>query len=471
MNNLGISLKDQNSTIDQKTQAPNQLATSSLETSKPKSQILVLDGVRAVACLSVLLYHMSFIAGTKGIWGPVYNTHDVSGIIAFFAASFAYFGEEGVILFFILSGFLLFLPYAKALLFESPWPSWRRFYLRRFFRILPGYFVALFLIALLFHPEFLQSSHWHDLWLFLSFSMNKNLSEQLNGPFWTLAVEFQFYLLLPIIAWLCSLIVRRGTLHWRVLKLTLCLLAMVAWGLLTRYWGIYIANTPQLDFLIPHTASIALIPFIYSDTGKFSEVFAVGMLLCMIYTYTQYAPSGERWRTRMYRLSPLILTVGLALLLFLSLWHFYFIDMNPLHYAKHPKSYIVSSFLDPGIPAIVSRYWPEWQPLGCAIGYGLCLWALLYGSVRLKRPIEWSVLRWVALISFSLYMWHLPFLYVFRDIILPNIRQQGWNPLVQYGAFWCWILLIIIPVSAMLYRWIEQPGIRLGERFIRRLEG
>lgn len=467
MNNLEISTRDQDTASNQKF---NQSAMNSLEASKPKSKILVLDGVRAVAFLSVLLYHMSFIAGVKGIWGPVYDIHDVPGILAYFTASFAYFGEAGVILFFILSGFLLFLPYAKVLLFESPWPSLRRFYLRRIFRILPGYFSALFLIALLFHPEFLQASHRHDLWLFLTFGMDKNLSEQLNGPFWTLAVEFQFYLLLPIIAWLCSLVVRRGTLHWRLLKLTLCLLMIAAWGLLTRYWGIYIVNTPKLDFLIPHSVSLALKPFLYADTGKYFEVFAVGMLLCMIYIYTQHAPSGELWRIRMYRLSPLIFMAGLALLFFLSLWHFYFIDINPLHYANHPKSYQVSRFLDPTIPAIVSRYWSEWQPLGWAIGYGCCLWALLHGSAKLKRPIEWSILRRIALISFSLYMWHLPFLYLFRDVILPNIRQQGWGSLVQYGAFWCWVLLTIIPVSTMLYRWIEQPGIRFGEWLIHKLE-
>ncbi len=470
MNNLDTFIRDHGPTIDQKTQAFNQSTTNLLGVSKPKSQILVLDGVRAVACLSVLLYHMSFLAGTMGIWGPVYDVHDILGILAYFAASLAYFGESGVVLFFLLSGFLLFLPYSKALLFESPWPSLRRFYLRRIFRILPGYFVTLFLIALLFHPEFLHSSHWHDLLLLLTFSMDKNLSEQLNGPFWTLAVEFQFYLLLPIIAWLFSLIVRRGTLYRRMLKLTLCLLAMVAWGLLTRYWGIYIVNTPKLDFLIPHAVSMTLKPYLFADTGKYTEVFALGMLLCIIYSYTQNSSSAEFWNSKMRRLSPLTLTVGLALLFFLSLWHFYFFDTNPFHYAKHPKSYIVSSFIDLGIPAIVSRYWAQWQVLGHALGYGLCLLALLYGSARLRCPIESSVLRWTASISFSLYMWHLPFLRLFAFSILSNIQRQGWDPLIQYGAFWCWILLVILPVSAMLYRWIEQPGIRLGERLIRKLE-
>ncbi len=459
MNNLDIPIRDQDIAIDQKTQAFNQSRTTSLEVSKQKSQIPVLDGLRAIACLAVLSYHVNFLARVYGIWRPL---HGINTLIA----TLIYFGESGVILFFLLSGFLLFLPYVKALLFDSPWPSLRRFYLRRIFRIVPGYFVAVFLIALFFHPEFLHHSHWHDLWLFLTFRMDNTLSQQFNGPFWTLAVEFQFYLLLPIISWLFSLIVRRGTVHQRMLKLTLCLFVMTAWGLLTRYWGLFIADTPKLDFLIPHSVSAALKPYIYGDTSKFFEVFAVGMLICMAYTYIQNAPSAENWNTRIRRLSPLILTVGLAILFFLSLWHFYYISINTSNYTKYIP---VFTFLDPYIPTIVPS-WLQWQTMGYAISYGLCLWALLYATPWLKRVFEWPILRGVGLISFSLYMWHLPFIFLFLKDILNNILQQGWNPIVAFGAIWCWTLFVIIPISAVLYRWIEQPGMRLGERLIRKLE-
>jgi peptidoglycan/LPS O-acetylase OafA/YrhL len=67
-------------------------------------------------------------------------------------------------------------------------------------------------------------------------------------------------------------------------------------------------------------------------------------------------------------------------------------------------------------------------------------------------------------------MWHLPFIFLFLNDILHNIQQQGWKNIVEFGAFWCWALVVIIPISAMLYRWIEQPGVRLGELLIRKFE-
>ncbi len=150
---------------------------------------------------------MSLLIRDYGILPPLQDSNPLAIILNYIGAFFAEFGESGVILFFVLSGFLLFLPYAKALLLESSWPSARRYYLRRIFRILPGYYVTLLLILSFFHPEFLNINHWHDLWMFLTFTMSLNLSSQVNIPFWTLAIEFQFYLLLPIIAWLFSLVV------------------------------------------------------------------------------------------------------------------------------------------------------------------------------------------------------------------------------------------------------------------------
>jgi peptidoglycan/LPS O-acetylase OafA/YrhL len=118
--------KDNGTAISQQFQASSRVGTNSPETKKAPQQIPVLDGIRAIACLIVLSYHMSILAHDYGILSPLQSTNQLAVIVTSFGAFFAQFGESGVILFFVLSGFLLFLPYAKALLIESPWPSPRR---------------------------------------------------------------------------------------------------------------------------------------------------------------------------------------------------------------------------------------------------------------------------------------------------------------------------------------------------------
>jgi peptidoglycan/LPS O-acetylase OafA/YrhL len=438
----------------------NQKVTASLEVNKPKNHLFVLDGVRAVACLGVLSYHANFLARNYGIWNPLKS--NLWNPLKDTNAALIYFGESGVILFFLLSGFLLFLPFAKVLLFDGKWPSVKRFYLRRTFRIIPGYFVALFLIILFFHPEFFHAVHRSQLFELLTFRMSNDLSQQVNGPFWTLAIEFQFYMLLPILAWLFSMIVRRGTLSWRVTKLTGCLLVMFAWGLLSRYWGSSIIDTPAQISL--QQLFLILKPYVYGDTGKYFEVFAVGMWIAIIYVYTQHAPNREVWLKRFQRWSVWMFLAGLLILVFLSLLHLYYINIDPYDYHKYDP---VFSFLDP-YTRLFSQIWVQWRSVGYSICYGLCMYALLYGSGYLKWSFEWPVLRWIGLISFSLYMWHLPFIFLYVNVILPQF--QGWGGMIKYIGLIAWIVFLIIPVSLTLYRWIEMPGMRLGEALIQRSE-
>src|SRR5260370_39965896 len=99
-------------------------------------------------------------------------------------------------------------------------------------------------MVLFFHPEFLQAANRWKLLEFFTFSMQAQLPAQLNGPFWTMAVEFQFYMLLPLIAWILSLFVRRGTLRWRITKLVSCLLGILVYVLLSRWFDKQTPPTP-----------------------------------------------------------------------------------------------------------------------------------------------------------------------------------------------------------------------------------
>src|SRR5260370_22042257 len=127
-----------------------------------KNTIAVLDGVRGVAVLMVMVFHIDRMTGDN-LWSRV--TYPL-------ATSISTAGGTGVTLFFVLSGFLLFMPFAKALLYKTSWPLGRVFYMRRVLRIVPGYYVSLFLIFLFMHPQYLHPHHLYLLALFSTFFMD-----------------------------------------------------------------------------------------------------------------------------------------------------------------------------------------------------------------------------------------------------------------------------------------------------------
>src|SRR5581483_9804580 len=175
-----------------------------------------------------------------------------------------------------------------ALLFDREWPSARTFYLRRAFRILPGYYVSLALLILLEHREYLQPDHLKDLALFLTFFMDTTPTtfQKINGPFWTLAIEAQFYMLLPLLALGFSWIVRRGTVRRRLVTLGLCLMGMIIWGVSSRYWGPYLTAHPEAVPVPRPILNVALF-FLYGFAGKYLEDFAIGMLVSTCYVLLQ----------------------------------------------------------------------------------------------------------------------------------------------------------------------------------------
>src|SRR5712691_3175918 len=224
-----------------------------------KNTIAVLDGVRACAIILVLTFHINRVTGDN-LWS----------MTAFpLASSVSTAGGTGVTLFFVLSGFLLFLPFAKSLLFQSTWPSPRVFYLRRVFRIVPAYYVSLFLIIVFFQPQYLHWDHLKDLMLFLTFFMDSTQQtfRQINGPFWTLAIEWQFYMFLPLLAWGISRLVRRVSPQGRLRALIFCLIGMIIWGLCLRYGGLYFTEHPTQTFLFPRSVLNVALFFLFGVQG------------------------------------------------------------------------------------------------------------------------------------------------------------------------------------------------------------
>jgi peptidoglycan/LPS O-acetylase OafA/YrhL len=121
-------------------------------------------------------------------------------------------GYLGVDLFFLITGFLLVLPWLRHADAGVPAPAAGAFYRRRARRILPAYWVHLALLAVLFIPLVVGPDAWVRAWRFYLFNFAAHASllhyatpltsasMSVNGALWTLALEAQWYLLLPLVA-------------------------------------------------------------------------------------------------------------------------------------------------------------------------------------------------------------------------------------------------------------------------------
>lgn len=409
-----------------------------------KNSITVLDGVRGIAVLLVISFHVNLVSGNK-LWD--WQTNPL-------ASSVTTAGGTGVTLFFVLSGFLLFMPFAKALLFKGSWPLVWVYYLRRMFRIFPGYYISLFLLILVAYQQYLDANHRLNLLLFLTFFMDSSrlTFRTLDGPFWTLAVEWQYYMILPLICVAIAFAVRWVPVSKRLPAIMLCLLGVIAWGLAVRFWGLYYSGNPGQTFLwLPPVVMNVLMFIFFGITGKYTEDFAVGMLISLLYIYAQHPSMRVAFTQRWRQLSPWLWRSGIIILVFSAMWHF-----------KSGES-AAWPFLNGIMPVF------NWlSEMVLAIGFGLCIAAILYGPESLKRPFNWKLLRWVGLISYSLYIWHLPLLVLFVTRVLPVFHLT--NVYVIYLLYWLWVLLVIFPFSLLFFTLIEKPFMRLGDRLRNAIE-
>ena len=152
-----------------------------------------LDGVRAIAALMVIVFH--FFRETTPNTQLLYIVKEIS-----------YFGQTGVTLFFVLSGFLI----TRILIYTKGTEGYfKNFYLRRTLRIFPLYYLFLLLwyyVAPIFIE--MESSSFNQQIYYFSYLQNfaRTFDWNVIGPnhFWSLAVEEHFYLFWPFIIFFFS---------------------------------------------------------------------------------------------------------------------------------------------------------------------------------------------------------------------------------------------------------------------------
>lgn len=165
-----------------------------------------IDGLRFIAIISVVLYH--FNAFLRNVFlRPTYRHIYVDHINYNFINQFLERGDIGVPLFFVISGFVLGLPFAKHYLLKEKPVLLKNYFLRRLTRLEPPYilvmtfllFGAVYIAKTLSFSEAIHS-YFASIFYIHNFCYGKQSYPLLNIVAWSLEIEVQFYILAPILA-------------------------------------------------------------------------------------------------------------------------------------------------------------------------------------------------------------------------------------------------------------------------------
>ncbi len=315
----------------------------------------VLDGLRGIAVLLVLWYHVWEIS-----WLPAWPDW-----LQFVPET----GFVGVTLFFFLSGFVIAYPFVRAEAGVGRPQTWGNFAWRRFTKIVPSYVLSIAVAYAIGYAQHLDyASTLPDLVTHLLFvhTWFPDRYGTINGVLWTLAVEVEFYCLFPLVWWCFK---RRP---WIVAAATIA----IAWA-----WRAWLA----------HCCYSTLFPNYEENLPGYLDIFGIGMLAS--YLYVRY---GERVKNSAWTFAaPALAIGGVALLVALleSLFNYRTWDQWAGVWQIDKRPLLGLAFAAIALGSLAAPRWWQWlldnPPLRflAAISYNL----YLYHQIVARELVTWHV--------------------------------------------------------------------------------
>ena len=393
------------------------------------------DGIRAIACLSVILHHLSqrLAMPAQKHW-----LQEVQSVVLL--------GNSGVSLFFVLSGFLLSFPFWKAYLENEAFPSIRTFAVRRAARIIPGFYVS-FLVCLLLvwgldiHTEFLWRRILTGFTFTTGFHYTTFFPSDLNGPFWSISFEVFCYLLMPLFMALLFILGKRRSFRKAIL------FWVAAFGLvLVANSLIHLWFTPSEDgrgwdygqlggakYWMPN----------YNPIGFFGH-FTIGILAAGITTVIMQQGTAIE-RLRKYGLFD---AAGAAALVLAGLLIWLMRHRGEFDFSFQHQPY----------------YFPAY-----AILFGIILLSAPF-SLKLGRLLDNRFFRFTARISFGLYIWHYLFITLIEWYVIKDYHYFGIEDVWRWLGISVSVVAISYVAATVSFYFIEQPFINWskGKPFFQR---
>lgn len=364
------------------------------------STLPALDGLRALAVLAVVLTHVGFQTGTtaRGLTGGVLARLDI-----------------GVTLFFLLSGFLLYRPFAAAHLRGTPAPGLRAYLRNRALRILPAYWVLVLVAVPLLTTDRASPGELARQLLLLQTATAGHLLEGLTQT-WSLVVEAGFYLLLPALAWCAR--PRRPRSPAQQVRVELGLLA--AMTVVALAWQAAVYSTAALDVRV---AGLWLPGYL--------DWFAAGMALAVLRTWHETTGRGGVLDELASAAGTCWVVGGLLFLL----------ATTPV---AGPRGLFEPT---------------AWEAVGKHVLYGVAAAFLLLPAVLgrasvVRRALSTPVARHLGRLSYGVFLWHLVALHlVFQLPGLAPFRGQFWAVLAL-------TLALSLAAAQLSLRLVEEPALR-----------
>lgn len=365
-----------------------------------------LDGIRAFAATGVVLCHTAQYSSV--------NTTPLGPYLMEL--------RSGVQVFFVLSGFLLYLPFASAHVEGRPGPPVGSYFRRRLFRIYPAYWVALTIAVFVLDVATLSSlrSAVFNYALLQTYDAGNSLFGQGLFIAWTLVVEITFYCVLPLYAL---------TMRWLGARSPVPAefaggIVLVGLGFAATAWTAY-GHPPTFVHVLP--ANLA--------------PFAFGILLA---SATAAARRSDALRRRLDRLgrAPGAWWALAAIAWSATVW-----------WAG------IESVLPPGVTQTGGELLGE-HLLRTLIGIAIVLPAVLGDQRRgaIRGVLRWRPIVFLGLVSYGIYLWHVP-------IITWLQRQTDHVPAdTNFLALTLAVSVPVVVVATASWYVVERPLVALSRR-------
>ena len=363
------------------------------------ARVEALDGLRAIAVLAVFVYHAA--RDSLPILIPAYRYVEHADI--------------GVEVFFVLSGYLVYRPFAAAHLSGHAAPELRSYARRRAFRIFPLYWVALAVLAAAGRVTF-EGIRGLLTRVLLVHSYFGDHGGRGFDQSWTLVVEVSFYAFIPLWA-VATRAAGRRLGEWR--SESLGALALIAFGVGAQALLRSPTWWPPLLVLPPALGSLG-----------------AGMLVAII-----DVGGGAVWRERISRaLRSEAAVLAAVVLLYLALTR-----LDPTQFFLR---------FDINLSRLAQGYL---QTLTAVL---LVVWLVLGDQERgvSRRALCSRPLVWAGLVSYGVYLWHFDLIHALPDWLL---NDHGVAPAVVGLAV---ALAAALAAAGVSHYLLERPAMRLGRR-------